>query len=131
MRHLLYSEWACIKKFYLYQPLDYIKEYFGIKIALYFAWLGFYTRMLFPASVVGLLCFIYSCYTLYSNEPSEDVCNTNLCITMCPLCDFCAYWNLGNTCFHARVTYLFDNVSTVFFTVFMSLWGKLFSNRSN
>ncbi|XP_050464477.1 anoctamin-1 isoform X1 [Cataglyphis hispanica] len=127
MRYLLYTEWASLKKCLHYQPLDYIKEYFGVKIGLYFAWLGFYTHMLIPASIVGLLCFIYSCSTLYYNEPSEDICNRNGTIEMCPLCDhFCGYWDLKETCLHARITYLFDNPSTVFFSIFMSLWATLF-----
>ncbi|XP_017877213.1 anoctamin-1 isoform X2 [Ceratina calcarata] len=127
MRYILYKEWASLSKCLHYQPLDYIKEYFGVKIGLYFAWLGFYTHMLIPASIVGLLCFIYSCATLYSNEPSEDICNRNGTIKMCPLCDhFCGYWDLKQTCLHARITYLFDNPSTVFFSIFMSLWATLF-----
>ncbi|KAK2583391.1 hypothetical protein KPH14_009379 [Odynerus spinipes] len=127
MRYLLYTEWASVQKCLHYQPLDYVKEYFGVKIGLYFAWLGFYTHMLIPASIVGLLCFIYSCATLYSNEPSEDICNSNGTIDMCPLCDhFCGYWDLTETCLHGRITYLFDNPSTVFFAVFMSLWATIF-----
>ncbi|XP_066593716.1 anoctamin-1 isoform X2 [Prorops nasuta] len=127
MRYLLYVEWASLKKCLHYQPLDYIKEYFGVKIGLYFAWLGFYTHMLVSASIVGLLCFFYSCFTLYRNEPSEDVCNSKETIQMCPLCDhFCGYWDLKETCLHSRITYLFDNPSTVFFAMFMSLWATLF-----
>ncbi|XP_076618287.1 anoctamin-1-like isoform X1 [Colletes latitarsis] len=127
MRYLLYTEWASVQKCLHYQPLDYIKEYFGVKIGLYFAWLGFYTHMLIPASIVGVFCFIYSCVTLYSNEPSEDICNHNGTIEMCPLCDhICGYWNLKETCLHSRITYLFDNPSTVFFSIFMSLWATLF-----
>ncbi|XP_020292978.1 anoctamin-1 isoform X1 [Pseudomyrmex gracilis] len=127
MRYLLYKEWASLRKCLHYQPLDYIKEYFGVKIGLYFAWLGFYTHMLIPASIVGLLCFIYSCATLYDNEPSEDICNGNGTIYMCPLCDrVCEYWDLKETCLHSRITYLFDNPSTVFFSIFMSLWATLF-----
>lgn len=126
MRYLLYTEWASLRKCLHYQPLDYIKEYFGVKIGLYFAWLGFYTHMLIPASIVGLLCFIYSCASLYNNQPSEDICNDNSTIHMCPLCDhFCDYWDLKETCLHSRITYLFDNPSTVFFSIFMSLWGML------
>ena len=127
MRYLLYKEWASLRKCLQYQPLDYVKEYFGVKIGLYFAWLGFYTHMLIPASIVGLLCFMYSCATLYSNEPSEDICNGNGTIEMCPLCDhFCGYWDLKETCLHARITHLFDNPSTVIFSIFMSLWATLF-----
>lgn len=44
---------------------------------------------------------------------------------MCPLCDkFCDFWKLDGFCFHAKFTYLVDNPSTIFFTAFMSLWGK-------
>ncbi|XP_071441866.1 anoctamin-1-like [Hetaerina americana] len=126
-RHTLYKEWASVKNCLQYQPLDHIKEYFGVKIALYFAWLGFYTHMLIPASIVGLACFIYSCCTLNSHGPSEDICNKKLEIKMCPLCDyFCSYWDLEETCLHSRVTYLFDNPSTVFFAIFMSFWAAAF-----
>lgn len=58
-----------MNKWYRYQPLDHIKDYFGVKIALYFAWLGFYTHMLLLAAVVGVGCFIYSWATLYDNQP--------------------------------------------------------------
>lgn len=125
LRYYLYKEWASLSKCLHQQPLDYVKEYFGIKIALYFAWLGFYNHMLIFASVAGLLCFLYGSYTLYGNEPSENICKPNELIKMCPFCDyFCGLWNLGDTCLYARITYLFDNASTVFFAIFMSLWGK-------
>jgi len=51
----------------MYQPIDHIKEYFGVKFGLYFAWLGFYTQMLIPAALIGLICFIYGLATLHSN----------------------------------------------------------------
>ncbi|KAJ8977505.1 hypothetical protein NQ317_017123 [Molorchus minor] len=126
-RHLLFTQWASLCKWYRYQPLDYIKEYFGVKISLYFAWLGFYTHILLPAALVGLACFIYSCATLYDNQPSEDICNEKITDKMCPLCDgWCDYWNITESCVHARITYLFDNATTVFFAIFMSIWATLF-----
>ncbi|KAK6634066.1 hypothetical protein RUM44_004674 [Polyplax serrata] len=127
MRYTLHQEWGSIQRCYRYQPLDYVKDYFGVKIALYFAWLGFYTHMLIPASIVGLVCFIYSCCTVYQNKPSEDICRNEMGIKMCPLCDFfCDYWDLSETCLHARVTYLIDNPVTVVFAVLMSFWAAMF-----
>ena len=48
------------------QPLDQIKDYFGEEIALYFAWLGFYCKMLVAPAVVGTLLFVLQ--QLFDNE---------------------------------------------------------------
>lgn len=40
------------------------RRYFGEKIGLYFAWLGWYTGMLFPAAFIGLFVFLYGIITL-------------------------------------------------------------------
>lgn len=44
---------------------------------------------------------------------------------MCPLCDkVCSYWKLSTACGTARASHLFDNPATVFFSIFMALWGQ-------
>ncbi|XP_055370961.1 anoctamin-5 isoform X4 [Condylostylus longicornis] len=126
-RYLLLTEWASLKKWIKHQPLDYIKEYFGPKIALYFAWLGFYTHMLIPASVVGIICFLYGLATLSSDKLSNDICNENNTIIMCPQCDVkCDYWLLKETCTSSKFNYLFDNGLTLMFALFMSFWAALY-----
>ena len=35
------------------------RRYFGEKVGIYFAWLGFYTSWLLPASIVGIIVMIY------------------------------------------------------------------------
>ena len=37
MQNTLYCKWAAVNMCLHYQPLDYIKEYCGVKIGLYFA----------------------------------------------------------------------------------------------
>uniref|UniRef100_A0A2K5PVA4 Anoctamin n=1 Tax=Cebus imitator TaxID=2715852 RepID=A0A2K5PVA4_CEBIM len=124
-RKLLYEEWARYGVFYKYQPIDLVRKYFGEKISLYFAWLGVYTQMLIPASVVGIIVFLYGCATMDENIPSMEMCDQRYNITMCPLCDkTCSYWKMSSACATARASHLFDNPATVFFSVFMALWGK-------
>ncbi|XP_026183123.1 anoctamin-4 isoform X2 [Mastacembelus armatus] len=125
-RHLLYECWAWWGVWYKYQPLDLIRRYFGEKIGLYFAWLGWYTGMLFPAALVGLLVFLYGVFTLEHCEVSKEICQATD-IIMCPICDqYCPYLRLSDSCIYAKVTHLFDNGATVFFAVFMAVWATVF-----
>ncbi|RWS06314.1 Anoctamin-1-like protein [Dinothrombium tinctorium] len=125
----LVRNWANLKRMFRKQPLNEIRAYFGVKIALYFAWLGFYTSMLIPASIVGVICFIYGLITLKNDIPSAQICDGVFDHTpMCPLCTMkdCRFWNISTSCAYARITYLFDNPATVFFAVFMSLWATVY-----
>ncbi|KAI4530232.1 hypothetical protein MG293_020088 [Ovis ammon polii] len=108
-RKLLYEEWACYGVFYKYQPIDLVRKYFGEKIGLYFAWLGVYTQMLIPASVVGIIVFLYGWATVDDNIPRT-----------------CSYWKMSSACATARASHLFDNPATVFFSIFMALWAATF-----
>nr|XP_055046543.1 anoctamin-2b isoform X3 [Misgurnus anguillicaudatus] len=126
-RQLLHDEWARYGAFYKYQPVDLIRKYFGEKIGLYFAWLGLYTQLLMPASVVGIIVFFYGWATVDTNIPSQEMCDDAQNFTMCPLCDrACDYWHLSTACGTARASHLFDNPATVFFAIFMSLWAAMF-----
>ncbi|KAI8124169.1 Anoctamin-2 [Lucilia cuprina] len=109
------------------QPLDSIKEYFGAKVALYFAWLGFYTHMLIPVSIIGILFFIYGFVTWNSDPISREICNDNNATLMCPQCDRnCDYWQLKATCNSSKINYLIDNNITVVFAFVMSIWAVLY-----
>uniref|UniRef100_A0A8C8VQY5 Anoctamin n=1 Tax=Pelusios castaneus TaxID=367368 RepID=A0A8C8VQY5_9SAUR len=125
-RHLLYECWASWGVWYKYQPLDLVRRYFGEKIGLYFAWLGWYTGMLFPAAFIGLFVFLYGVTTLNHCQVSKEVCQATD-IIMCPICDkYCPFMRLSDSCVYAKVTHLFDNGATVFFAVFMAVWATLF-----
>uniref|UniRef100_A0A8C3HEP3 Anoctamin n=1 Tax=Chrysemys picta bellii TaxID=8478 RepID=A0A8C3HEP3_CHRPI len=127
LHDLLCEEWASYGVFYKYQPIDLVRKYFGEKIGLYFAWLGVYTQMLIPASIVGVIVFLYGCATVDENIPSMEMCDERNNITMCPLCDnTCSYWKMSSSCATARASHLFDNPATVFFSVFMALWAATF-----
>ena len=133
---LLYHTWGSAKVWYRQQPLPQIRDYFGDKVGLYFAWMGTYTISLIPAAVVGVLCFLYGVFSVDSTNNvvryesfrlKVETCQVRLtAILMCPLCnDVCAYWKLGESCVYSKVSYLFDNYATCFFAIFMSIWGKI------
>ncbi|KAM9264208.1 anoctamin-6 [Cariama cristata] len=128
-RYLLYREWAHPKNIFKLQPLDFIRKYYGEKIGIYFAWLGFYTNMLIVAAVVGVGCFLYGCLTKDNCTWSQEVCDPNIGgnIIMCPQCDkVCTYWNLTITCESSKKLCIFDSFGTLVFAVFMGIWVTLF-----
>lgn len=49
----LQSNW--VRKLFSIQPLDDIAEYFGVKVAFYFAWLGHYTCALGVPAIFGVI----------------------------------------------------------------------------
>ena len=42
------------------------RMYYGSQIAMYFAWLGFYTQFLIAPSIIGLIIFLYG--TIYMTD---------------------------------------------------------------
>nr|XP_014352836.1 PREDICTED: anoctamin-6 [Latimeria chalumnae] len=128
-RYLLYREWAHPRSFYKLQPLDLVRKYYGEKVGIYFAWLGFYTKMLTLAAVVGLGCFFFGLFTRDSSTWRIEVCDPNIGgnIIMCPQCDkLCNYWRLNITCESSKKLCIFDNFGTLVFAVFMAIWVTLF-----
>ncbi|XP_061828427.1 anoctamin-7 [Nerophis lumbriciformis] len=126
LRQILYGYWAQWSCWRRYQPLDHIREYFGEKIALYFAWLGFYTGWLVPASLVGTLVFLAGFWLMTTDIPAQELCNSGNNFIMCPLCNICSFWNYSSICVTYKAGILFDNGGTVFLSVFMSLWAVTF-----
>mmetsp|Transcript_19312 Transcript_19312/g.31623 ORF Transcript_19312/g.31623 Transcript_19312/m.31623 type:complete len:724 (+) Transcript_19312:110-2281(+) len=64
-RQRLIDTWA--KKWFSPQPIDEIRDYFGEKIAIYFAFLGYYTNWLAIMAVLGLAAAIYQYATQVDN----------------------------------------------------------------
>ncbi|TRY58069.1 hypothetical protein DNTS_022712, partial [Danionella cerebrum] len=126
LRQLLHKHWARWSCWRKYQPLDHIREYFGEKIALYFAWLGFYTGWLLPAAVVGFIVFLFGIWLMVTDVPAEELCSSGNAFIMCPLCNICSHWNLSSICYTYKAGLLFDSGGTVFFSIFMSLWAVTF-----
>ncbi|XP_064459416.1 anoctamin-7-like isoform X1 [Ornithodoros turicata] len=128
-RQVLFEYWAKWSCWYKYQPLDHIREYFGEKIGIYFAWLGFYTGWLLPAAVVGLIVFLYGIITVSKDAPTNELCHSGMRYKMCPKCDEsygCSYWYLSDLCISTKLTYLFDHPGTVFYAIFVSFWAVSF-----
>ncbi|XP_014651309.1 PREDICTED: anoctamin-9 [Ceratotherium simum simum] len=122
----LKKKWAQWRNMFHKQPIDDIRDYFGEKVALYFAWLGWYTYMLVPAAVVGLLVFLSGFSQLDTSQISKEICEAHD-IFMCPRGDHGRrYHQLSDTCAFAKLTHFFDNDRTVLFAIFMALWATVF-----
>nr|XP_004653950.3 anoctamin-9 [Jaculus jaculus] len=122
----LKKRWAQWRNMVQEQPIDEIRNYFGEKVALYFAWLGWYTYMLVPAALVGLIVFLSGFALFNASQISKEICEANN-IFMCPVGDHGRrYHRLSELCTFAKLTHLFDNEGTVLFAIFMALWATVF-----
>ncbi|PSN41690.1 hypothetical protein C0J52_07713 [Blattella germanica] len=130
LRRTLFVDWACFKSAFLKeQPLDLVRDYFGEEVGLYFAWMEYYIDMLLYAAIAGLIVFFYGAFSWNTNDtiPSEEICNSDFII--CPRCldeSICKSTHLKYSCVYAKLTYYFDNPSTMFFAVFMTFWATVF-----
>ncbi|CAL1532334.1 unnamed protein product [Lymnaea stagnalis] len=59
------DEWYTLKNYFSAQPIDGIQEYFGVKIALYFSFLGVYTISLIPPALIGIIYFFFPWHSVY------------------------------------------------------------------
>uniref|UniRef100_A0A1I8HHK0 Anoctamin n=1 Tax=Macrostomum lignano TaxID=282301 RepID=A0A1I8HHK0_9PLAT len=94
-RRRLGQVWSSLVK---YQPLDRVRNYFGEKVAFYFAWSGHMISMLWAPMLIGLAIFLYG-----------------LALRMMALVDDML----------ATVKEAFDNLLTPIFAIIICLWGTL------
>ncbi|XP_062589601.1 anoctamin-10-like isoform X1 [Saccostrea cucullata] len=59
------ADWYQLSRVFKEQPIDDIRHYFGEKIGLYFAFLGYYTIALIPPAFIGIIYFITSWQSMY------------------------------------------------------------------
>ena len=125
IRDILHQTWANFSSWYKYQPIETIRDYFGEQIAIYFAWLGFYTAWLVPAALFGCFIFLLGCKSAFHQPAVQQICNSEN-ITMCAKCETCKPEPLTDSCNSSRWAFMFDHTGSVVFSVFMSLWAVAF-----
>ncbi|ESO89426.1 hypothetical protein LOTGIDRAFT_234280 [Lottia gigantea] len=103
-------------KFFKFQPLWKIRNYFGEKIAFYFAWSGLLTTSLWLPSLLGLIIFIYGLVMSVSKEEKVVLQNgtvideiKNAVVGVLDL-----------------IKEAFDNDATPYFGLIICLWGTIF-----
>lgn len=99
-RTLLFQNWVRSTRT---QPLEDIRHYYGEKVALYFAWIGHYTKWLTWAALAGVLFLVYGISNHFVKGPAE-----------------------GDIGIGGQLVDIFDNALTLPYALFMSVWSALF-----
>ena len=74
-RTTLKTSWSNYSMWYKHQPINIVRDYFGEKIGLYFAWLGAYTTFLIIPSIVGLIVFLINFFTRQDDSTYAVIIN--------------------------------------------------------
>lgn len=120
------EKWA--KRWFKYQPLWRIRNYFGEKIALYFAWSGVLISTLFIPTLLGLGIFGYGLYVsitevLTNNSTTTNTTDVNITTTT-PSFIKEVQGTVEETIDIIRSS--FDNEATPYFALIICLWGTIF-----
>ncbi len=119
LRATLYMTW---RGWLRYQPIHDIRAYFGERIAFHFAWLGHYTYWLLVSGFFGLIVFFYGFATALATPKSSYVIySTIFGIGLAKTHDYSQPPNIDAYTF----SLIFDNVLTLPFAFFMSVWGMI------
>lgn len=113
-RQELQDTWGC---FFKYQPLWKIRNYFGEKIALYFAWSGMLITSLWIPTIFGICVFAYGLkVSITEAEPAPSTANMTATEKVAQMVDA----SIG------VFKKSFDNAITPFYTLIICLWGTIF-----
>ncbi|CAF3836457.1 unnamed protein product [Rotaria sordida] len=122
-RMKLYYRWAKFKNIFRIQPIHAIRDYYGERLAFYFAWLGWYNSLLIIPSILGIFVLLWGLLSVKYDRPTLDTCNSTSSYLMCPKLDRQSYWFLNETCFNAKMSYIFDNSASVAFAIMISIFA--------
>ncbi|CAF0898718.1 unnamed protein product [Adineta ricciae] len=122
-RMKLYHRWARFSNIFRVQPIRAIRDYYGERLAFYFAWLGWYNSLLTVPSILGVFVLLWGLLSVKYDQPTLDICNPTSSYLMCPKIDRQAYWFLNETCFNAKISYIFDNSASVAFAIIISIFA--------
>ncbi|KAG0281736.1 Anoctamin-7 [Linnemannia exigua] len=120
-RTLLYSSWVRSTRS---QPLEEIRHYYGEKVALYFAWIGHYTKWLTWAALGGVVFLVYG-VSNYLIERAENNARLKAGIVAEAGGNSAGTPKDGDS-FGKQLVHVFDNALTLPFALFMSVWSALF-----
>lgn len=127
VRHFLNHNWARWSNFLKFQPLFAINYYFGETYAVYYAFYGFYIRMLIIPAIFSLIVFAVNYSFVRDNDEYNDMCVESSKhyignFPVCPSCDTCNFTTVKDLCENVEISSLFDNYASSIFAIFMAVW---------
>ncbi|XP_021363024.1 anoctamin-4-like isoform X2 [Mizuhopecten yessoensis] len=112
---------------YKYQPLMKIRNYFGEKIAFYFAWSGLLITSLWVPMLLGFAIFLYGLYLSITGKSTTLPYQSSTTTTLAPNTtaapeDVSSLAGLALEIIKSS----FDNEVTPYFALIICIWGTLF-----
>ncbi|XP_037872055.1 anoctamin-5 isoform X2 [Bombyx mori] len=139
VRQILYTNWIGADALLKAQPLSLLQEYFGEKIAFYFAFCELFNRFLLLSCGAGIV-MIYEAFkelnlktALYKRRGVENTFCLNVGSYknsyMCPNCrDFniCPFTRVTDHCKEVTLGFMLESPYMINYYIFIMIWGIIF-----
>lgn len=119
------NDWASIKNVFTPQPLNRIKNYFGVDVAIYFAATGFHNSMTLALAIVIIFTLTVGLVFIPVQTDERD---TNL--YYCPICYTCPYekvesqWFMEGTISRGCFLILLSFISAVWARIYQQMYRR-------
>ncbi|XP_073945236.1 anoctamin-6-like isoform X2 [Choristoneura fumiferana] len=128
-RQFLFYNWVGKINAYKVHPLNLIREYFGERIGMFFAFYEFFNHALIIPAIFGVIWYYLAVNDTTDKYIVDDVCKNKNNSYICPRCnqfEACRFIKLTDLCKSAKLHKVLDSPAILYYMICLTVWAPAF-----